>query len=115
MCEYTSHGHCGILNHGYVDNDKTLEYLAKIALSHAAAGRTWWHRRYDGRQGGGNPARVGQTQLYQYAYHVICRKYSSSFYGPFRDAAKSAPSFGTGSHTKWTITTKEAVKEALTI
>jgi len=41
-------------------------------------------------------------------------KYSSSFYGPFRDAAKSAPSFGTGSHTKWTITTKEAVKEALT-
>jgi len=116
MCEYTSHGHCGILNHGYVDNDKTLEYLAKIALSHAAAGADMVapSDMMDGRV-----AAIRQeldkhnfinTLIMSYAV-----KYSSSFYGPFRDAAKSAPSFGDRKsyqmdyHNK-----KEAVKEALT-
>jgi len=82
MCEYTSHGHCGILNHGYVDNDKTLEYLAKIALSHAAAGADMVapSDMMDGRV-----AAIRQeldkhnfinTLIMSYAV-----KYSSSFYG----------------------------------
>ena len=75
MCEYTSHGHCGILTEGgYVDNDKTLEYLSKIAVSYAKAGADMVapSDMMDGR--------IGALR--------------NAFYGPFRDAANSAPAFG---------------------
>ena len=95
MCEYTSHGHCGILDGEYVDNDKTLEYLAKIALSQVQAGadmvapsdmmdgRVAAIRRMLDENG------YCTTPIMSYA-----AKYASAFYGPFRDAADSAPAFG---------------------
>ena len=95
MCEYTSHGHCGILDGEYVDNDKTLEYLAKIALSQVQAGadmvapsdmmdgRVAAIRRMLDENG------YCTTPIMSYA-----AKYASGFYGPFRDAADSAPAFG---------------------
>lgn len=95
MCEYTSHGHCGILHEHDVDNDLTLEYLAKIALSHAKAGADIIapSDMMDGRI-----ARIRQIldennfkDIPIMAYSV---KYSSAYYGPFREAADSCPSFG---------------------
>lgn len=96
MCEYTDHGHCGILDDkGEVSNDDTLEVLAKIALSHAKAGADIIapSDMMDGRVGiiresldeGG----FENTPILSYAV-----KYASSFYGPFREAAGSTPSFG---------------------
>lgn len=115
MCEYTSHGHCGVLKGDTVDNDKTLELLAKTALSHVQAGADMVapSDMMDGRIGfirkeldkGG----YEETAIMSYA-----AKYASAFYGPFRDAAGSAPSFGDRKsyqmdyHNK-----KEAVKETL--
>lgn len=95
MCEYTSHGHCGILCGNYVDNDKTLEVLAKTALSHVVAGADMVapSDMMDGRI-----KRIREildengfvnTPIMSYSV-----KYSSAFYGPFRDAADSAPAFG---------------------
>lgn len=96
MCEYTSHGHCGILTEsGYVDNDKTLEYLTKIAVSHAEAGADMVapSDMMDGRisalRKGLDEAGYLNVSIMSYS-----AKYSSSFYGPFREAAHSAPSFG---------------------
>jgi len=95
MCEYTSHGHCGILHHHDVDNDETLKYIAKIALSHAEAGADIIapSDMMDGRI-----AKIREIldennfkDIPIMAYSV---KYSSAYYGPFRDAADSAPSFG---------------------
>ncbi len=96
MCEYTSHGHCGILtDDGDVDNDKTLEYLGKIALSHVKAGsdmvapsdmmdgRVAYIRKILDENGYEN------TPIMAYS-----AKYASNYYGPFRDAADSAPSHG---------------------
>ena len=83
-CEYTSHGHCGILDeNGYVKNDETLEVLAKTALSYARAGADIVapSDMMDGR--------VENIPIMAYSV-----KYSSAFYGPFRDAADSAPQFG---------------------
>ncbi|WP_034601365.1 porphobilinogen synthase [Clostridiisalibacter paucivorans] len=96
MCQYTDHGHCGIINDtGYVENDLTLEYLAKIAISHANAGADMISPSdmMDGRVGYIRKAldREGYTDVPIMSYSA---KYSSSFYGPFRDAANSAPSFG---------------------
>lgn len=95
MCEYTSHGHCGILHNHDVDNDKTLDYLAKIAISHAEAGADIIapSDMMDGR------IFKIRTELDKnnfknipiMAYSV---KYSSAYYGPFREAADSCPSFG---------------------
>ncbi|EQK46267.1 porphobilinogen synthase [Paraclostridium bifermentans] len=96
MCQYTSHGHCGILTEkGYVDNDQTLEYLTKIAVSHAKAGADMVapSDMMDGRiqaMREGLDAQGFETVAIM-SYSV---KYASSFYGPFRDAAGSAPSFG---------------------
>lgn len=95
MCEYTSHGHCGILHGHDVDNDKTLESLAKIALSQVQAGADMVapSDMMDGRVGAiremldGN----GFTNTPIMAYSA---KFASAFYGPFRDAADSAPAFG---------------------
>ncbi|TPB49293.1 porphobilinogen synthase, partial [Burkholderia pseudomallei] len=92
----TSHGHCGILTEkGYVDNDQTLEYLTKIAVSHAKAGADMVapSDMMDGRiqaMREGLDAQGFETVAIM-SYSV---KYASSFYGPFRDAAGSAPSFG---------------------
>ena len=95
MCEYTSHGHCGILHGHDVDNDKTLDSLAKIALSQVQAGADMVapSDMMDGRVGAiremldGN----GFTNTPIMAYSA---KFASAFYGPFRDAADSAPAFG---------------------
>ena len=95
MCEYTSHGHCGILCGHEVDNDRTLECLARIALSHARAGADMVapSDMMDGRVAAirrvldGN----GFCNIPIMAYSA---KFASSFYGPFRDAAGSAPAFG---------------------
>lgn len=96
MCEYTSHGHCGILDEdGYVNNDKTLEYLAKIAVSQAEAGANMIapSDMMDGRVAVIREAldKEGFCNIPIMAYSA---KYASAFYGPFRDAADSAPSFG---------------------
>ncbi|WP_367565523.1 porphobilinogen synthase [Lacrimispora sp.] len=95
MCEYTSHGHCGILDGEYVDNDKTLEYLNRIALSHVRAGAHMVapSDMMDGRIGAMRQAldEAGFETVPVMAYSA---KYASAFYGPFREAAGSAPAFG---------------------
>lgn len=95
MCEYTSHGHCGVLSDKDVDNDQTLEYLAKIAVSQAQAGADLIapSDMMDGRVAVIRRAldENGFTHLPVMAYSA---KYASAFYGPFRDAAGSAPAFG---------------------
>lgn len=95
MCEYTSHGHCGILHGHDVDNDQTLQYIAKIARSQVEAGADMVapSDMMDGRiaaiRAELDKAGYVNTPIMSYAV-----KYASSFYGPFRDAADSAPSFG---------------------
>ena len=115
MCEYTSHGHCGILCGETVDNDKTLPYLSRTALSHVQAGADMVapSDMMDGRV-----AAIRQlldengfenTPILSYAV-----KYASSFYGPFRDAAGSAPSFGDRkSYQMDCHNVREALKEAM--
>ena len=95
MCEYTDHGHCGILNDHDVNNDKTLVYLGEIALSHAKAGADMVapSDMMDGR------IAYIRNVLDENGYENLpimsyAAKYSSAFYGPFREAAGSAPSFG---------------------
>jgi porphobilinogen synthase len=95
LCEYTEHGHCGVLDDGAVDNDATLELLARTAVSHARAGADVVapSDMMDGRVGairrGLDEAGLQDIPIMSYA-----AKYASAFYGPFRDAADSAPSFG---------------------
>ena len=95
MCEYTDHGHCGILHDHEVDNDKTLEVLAKTALSHVQAGADMVapSDMMDGRIGAIREVLDdnGFTNVPIMSYSA---KYASAFYGPFRDAAGSAPVFG---------------------
>jgi porphobilinogen synthase len=95
LCEYTSHGHCGQVVEGEVDNDATLDLLAKTALSHAQAGADIVapSDMMDGRVGEIREAldEAGYEHLPIMSYAV---KYASSFYGPFREAAESAPQFG---------------------
>lgn len=115
MCEYTSHGHCGILDGSYVDNDKTLEVLAKTALSHVQAGADMVapSDMMDGRVLAIRQIldRNNYVSLPIMSYAV---KYSSSFYGPFRDAADSAPAFGDRKTYQMDFhNRKEAIKEAL--
>jgi porphobilinogen synthase len=94
-CEYTSHGHCGYVVDGEVDNDKTLEWLARTALSHARAGADIVapSDMMDGRVAAIRQALdengFKNTPILSYA-----AKYASVFYGPFREAAESAPQFG---------------------
>ncbi len=95
LCEYTSHGHCGVLQGDEVDNDLTIELLAKTAISHADAGADAIapSDMMDGRIG------AIRTQLDESGHHGLpiisyAAKYASSFYGPFRDAADCAPSSG---------------------
>jgi porphobilinogen synthase len=95
LCEYTDHGHCGVIKNGDVDNDSTLELLAKESLSHARAGADIVapSDMMDGRVGAIRKMLdengFGQTPIMAYA-----AKYASGFYGPFREAAESTPQFG---------------------
>lgn len=95
MCEYTDHGHCGILGERGVDNDRTLDYLARIALSHVRSGADMVapSDMMDGRV-----ARIRETLDENGYYHIPIMSYSakfcSSFYGPFRVAAESSPKCG---------------------
>ncbi len=115
MCEYTSHGHCGMLCGHEVDNDKTLELLARTALSHAEAGADMVapSDMMDGR------VLAIREKLDERGYSGIpimsyAVKYASAFYGPFRDAAGSAPSFGDRkSYQMDPHNSREGVKEAL--
>ena len=95
LCEYTSHGHCGFVRDGEVDNDITLELLAKTAISHAEAGADAVapSDMMDGRVGAIRHQldEEGHAGVPIIAYSA---KYASAFYGPFRDAAESAPEFG---------------------
>jgi len=95
LCEYTSHGHCGVIVNGNVDNDKTLELLAKTALSHAQSGADIIapSDMMDGR------VKIIRQVLDENDFSHIpilsyAAKYASAFYGPFREAAESAPQFG---------------------
>jgi porphobilinogen synthase len=125
LCEYTDHGHCGILNSGgsnrpnlnlpedYVLNDETLEILAKVAISHAAAGADVIapSGMIDGMvaaiRTGLDSAGFEHTPILSYS-----TKYASGFYGPFRDAAQGAPKFGDRrSHQMDPANVREALRE----
>ena len=115
MCEYTSHGHCGVLCGHDVDNDKTLELLAKTALSHAQAGSDMIapSDMMDGRVAAIRKEldKGGFTNTPIMSYAV---KYASAFYGPFRDAAGSAPAFGDRKSYQMDFhNRREGMKEAL--
>ena len=90
LCEYTSHGHCGVIRGEEVDNDETLELLARTAVSHVDAGADAVapSDMMDGRVGSIREL-LPETPIVAYA-----AKYASAFYGPFRDVAESAPAFG---------------------
>jgi porphobilinogen synthase len=95
MCEYTSHGHCGVIKNGMVQNDATLELLAKEALSHANAGADMVapSDMMDGRVGAIRD--ILDSQGYENVPIMsYAAKYASGFYGPFREAAESTPQFG---------------------
>jgi len=95
LCEYTSHGHCGVVRDGSVVNDETLELLSRTAVSHAAAGADivapsdMMDGRVEAIRDALDENRFADTAIMSYA-----AKYSSAFYGPFREAAGSAPQFG---------------------
>lgn len=116
MCEYTSHGHCGVLCGHEVENDATLELLAKTALSHVQAGADMVapSDMMDGRvraiRGTLDAKGYKETPIMSYAV-----KYASAFYGPFRDAAGSAPAFGDRKSYQMDFhNRREGMKEALT-
>lgn len=115
MCEYTSHGHCGVLSGHDVENDETLKLLAKTALSHVEAGADMVapSDMMDGRVKAIrrclDQAGHKETPIMSYAV-----KYASAFYGPFRDAAGSAPSFGDRKTYQMDYhNRREGIKEAL--
>jgi porphobilinogen synthase len=95
LCEYTDHGHCGVITNGDVDNDSTLELLAKEALSHARAGADIVapSDMMDGRVGAIRKI-LDENGFTQTAIMAYAAKYASGFYGPFREAAESTPQFG---------------------
>ena len=95
MCAYTSHGHCGILKDDYVQNDETIEYIAKIAVSHAKAGADMVapSDMMDGRIGKIRQL-LDENGYVNTAILSYSAKYASNYYGPFRDAADSAPHSG---------------------
>jgi len=114
LCEYTDHGHCGIIEDGHVDNDATLEILSRIALSHAKAGADFVapSDMMDGRVRAIRDAleRDGFEDTGILAYAV---KYASSFYGPFREATDCAPQFGDrAGYQMDPANAREALKEA---
>lgn len=114
LCEYTSHGHCGVIEGEMVDNDKTLELLSKTALSHAYAGADMVapSDMMDGRVKAIRET-LDRNGFINTAIMSYAVKYASSFYGPFREAAGSAPSFGDRKSYQMDYhNAKEAIKEA---
>ena len=114
FCEYTSHGHCGVIQNNYVDNDATLELLAKQAISHAQSGSDIIapSGMMDGMittiRGALDQESFINTPILSYAV-----KYASAFYGPFRDAAEGAPQFGDRKQYQMDFANQfEALKEA---
>lgn len=115
MCEYSSHGHCGIVHEGRIDNDRSIEVLARIALSHALAGADMVapsdmmdHRVRAIRQC------LDANGFWTVPIMSYSVKYASSFYGPFREAARSAPAFGDRKTYQMDFhNAREALKEAL--
>ncbi|WP_315111800.1 porphobilinogen synthase [Clostridium intestinale] len=95
MCEYTDHGHCGIIHGTDVDNDETIEYIGKIALSHVEAGADMVapSDMMDGRIGKIREV-LDKNNFKHIPIMAYSAKYCSAFYGPFREAANSAPQFG---------------------
>jgi porphobilinogen synthase len=113
LCEYTDHGHCGIIRNGAVDNDSTLGILGQVVVSHAAAGADVVapSGMMDGMVGAIRTALDGagfaETAVLSYAV-----KYASAFYGPFREAAESPPAFGDRkSHQMDPANVREALRE----
>ncbi len=113
MCQYTTHGHCGIVRGGSIDNDETLKYLGLTSVSHAAAGADIVapSAMMDGQVGAIRSALDAQgftdTAILAYA-----SKYASSFYGPFREAADSPPQFGDRRQYQMdTANAREALRE----
>jgi len=95
LCEYTDHGHCGVIDNGEIVNDETLEILSAQALSHARAGADLVapSDMMDGRVGAIRK-KLDENKLENVAIMAYSAKYCSGFYGPFREAAQSAPQFG---------------------
>lgn len=115
MCEYTSHGHCGILRGDYVDNDKTLEVLADIALSQVQAGADMVapSDMMDGRVAAIR-SKLDQAGYLETPIMAYSAKFASSFYEPFRDAAESAPAFGDRKSYQMDYhNSREALKEVM--
>ena len=113
LCEYTSHGHCGIIVDDEISNDTTVAQLARAALSHAAAGADIVapSDMMDGRVGRIREA-LDDAGFTQVAIMSYAAKYCSAFYGPFREAAASAPAFGDRrSHQMDPANVEEAVRE----
>jgi porphobilinogen synthase len=114
LCEYTSHGHCGVVEEGCVLNDRTLELLASTAVSHARAGSDVIapSDMMDGRIAAVRQA-LDQEGFQDTPILSYAAKYASAFYGPFRDAAHSAPSFGDRrTYQMDPANAREAVREA---
>jgi porphobilinogen synthase len=114
LCEYTDHGHCGIVREGNILNDETLDILGRVAVSHAAAGADVVapSGMMDGMVRAIRAALdgAGYTDVSILSYAV---KYASAFYGPFRDAAQSAPAFGDRrTHQMDPANAREALREA---
>jgi porphobilinogen synthase len=114
LCEYTDHGHCGVVEHGEILNDQTVDLLCKEALSHAKAGADIVapSDMMDGRVGAIretlDDAGYSGTPIMSYAV-----KYASAFYGPFREAAESTPAYGDRrSHQMDPANAREAIREA---
>ncbi|MCD8324419.1 MAG: porphobilinogen synthase [Clostridiales bacterium] len=115
MCEYTSHGHCGVLKGKEVDNDRTLNLLAQTALSHAEAGADMVapSDMMDGRVAAIRSV-LDENGFYNTPIMSYAIKYASAFYGPFRDAAGSAPAFGDRKSYQMDYhNSREGIREAL--
>ncbi len=113
LCEYTDHGHCGVIREGDVDNDATLSLLARTAVSQANAGADMVapSDMMDGRVGAVRDA-LDNVHLTQIPIMAYSAKYASAYYGPFRDAADSVPQFGDRrSYQMNPANTNEALRE----
>jgi porphobilinogen synthase len=115
LCEYTDHGHCGVIKQGQVDNDATLELLARQAVSHAKAGADFVapSDMMDGRVAAIRQE-LDANNFEEIGILSYAVKYASAFYGPFREAAESAPQFGDRSGYQMDPANAiEAIKEAV--
>jgi porphobilinogen synthase len=115
LCAYTSHGHCGIIHNGYIDNDSSVEAIAKMALTHAEAGADMVapSDMMDGRVGVIRDL-LDENNFENTAIMSYSTKFASSYYGPFREAADSAPQFGDRKSYQMDYRNpNEAMKEAM--